>query len=144
MTTHRQKSEHRASKNIVRNRRIARMLINVVQELYAPSPPRAVLVLIRGVALRAQILRMSPAAFDCPNGYDAMAAIATAASREQLTAIANGNAFVLGARWSKIVYIAGTEIPGPAIGDIERCRAADITPAANRWTPPKLFAKWMP
>jgi hypothetical protein len=120
------------------------MAISVVQELYAPSPSRAVLLLVRGIALRAQTLRMGPAAFDCPNGRDALAAIATATSREQLTQIANGNAFVLGARWSKIVYIASTEIPGDAIGDIERCRAADITPSANRWTPPKLFAKWMP
>ena len=120
--------------------RIAKMLVEAVCELHEVLSPHTVLALIRGLALQAQALRMSPATFDCPNGRDAMAAIALSQSRAYLTTLSKSNALVLGARWSSAVYIASLLIPGPAIGSAERHRAADVEPSkTHQWAPAKVW-----
>jgi len=120
--------------------RIALMLIDVVADLYDRPAPHAMLTRIRGIALRLQVLKMSPAAFDCPNGRDAMAAAALTLTQNQLYALATGNAYVLSARWSKVVYIAGLELPGPGLSLADRQRAADMPMNIHEsWSPAKIW-----
>ncbi len=143
MSKRRDTATVRTSKNVERNLRIAQLLVAVVRELYPQEGPRALLMLVRGVALHVQTQRLAPAAFDCANGRDALAALATIPSRDQLTTVSNGNAFVLNARWSKVVYVAGLELPGPALGAVERNRAADIPTFETGSYPPKIFGRFM-
>jgi hypothetical protein len=128
--------------------RVAKMLYDLVLALPGgPSTARANCAIARGVALLAQQAKLSPRAFDCANGADALAAIAHTASRDELVRLGNSSAQVLSARWSAAIYLIGTKLhPSLSLADVRRFADTSTDPvdrpADDSW-PPKLFGKFM-
>lgn len=128
-----------------RSVRIAKQLVKIAKTIAPTESPTRLLTLMRGLALRAQLMRLAPAAFDSENGQDALEALAHANTYAQLVQLAESNTHILSVRWAKVVYVAGLELPsrGTPSSD-ERRRAADIErdPPSSQWTGVKLFDKW--
>lgn len=122
-----------------RTGRIAHMLYGIVQELQ-PGARTNVLPLARGIALHAQLLKLSPAAFDVENGRDALAAIALAHPISELVKAARSNARTLNAQWAKVVNLVDYKLP-PDKNTAWRTARDDGQTSA--W-PPKLFDGFVP
>lgn len=125
--------------------RIAQLLYRLVKEVM-PTANSNILPLARGIALQAQLLKLSPAAFDSENGHDALAAIAHAGTRDQLLALAHNNAHTLNMQWAKIVNLVDLKLAPIESLDSPRYNAHRRTERDDRpstW-PPKLFDGWIP
>lgn len=122
--------------------RIAKLLYHLVKEIM-PTANSNILPLARGIALRAQLLKLSPAAFDSKNGHDALAAIAHAQTRDQLLALAHSNAHTLNMQWARIVNLVDLKLAPVESLRYNAHRHTERDSQPGTW-PPKLFDGWIP